>query len=133
MPSPLRFPELLRRADQAAVAGLLVLGAAAVVAWLVVQGGLRRRMIEVDRPAPKYARFQVNINAADCPELIQLPGIGDDLALRIVENRREQGPFRTLEELRRVPGIGPKTFEKLRPYLCPLNDPGQLAKNGKGP
>jgi competence protein ComEA len=117
MSFPLRFPELLRRRDQAAAAVLAALGIAAVLGWLAVRGGMAGRMIEADRPEPKTAQFQLDINTADNAEWLQLPGVGGQLARRIVENRRQHGPFHTLEDLRRVRGIGPKTFEKLRPYL----------------
>jgi DNA uptake protein ComE-like DNA-binding protein len=37
-----------------------------------------------------------------------------------VESREAEGPFADLEELRRVRGIGPKTLERIRPYLRPI-------------
>ena len=46
----------------------------------------------------------------------KLPGIGPTLAKRIVETR-EAEPFRSVEDLRRVRGIGVKTLEKLRPLV----------------
>jgi competence protein ComEA len=118
-----RFPVLLRRNDQAAAAGLALLGVAAVVGWLAVQGGTQGRMAEADRPEPKSVRFQIDVNAAYEVQWNQLPGVGETLARRIVEDRRQRGPFRTVEDLRRVQGIGPKTLEKLRPYLQPPDGP----------
>jgi competence protein ComEA len=50
-------------------------------------------------------------------ELDQLPGIGPVLARRIVEYRRLHGPFRRLEELRGVRGVGPRLLERLRPRV----------------
>jgi comEA protein len=58
-------------------------------------------------------RMPVNINNATTDELITLPGIGPALAQRIIEERRENGSFRTVEDLVRVSGIGPKTVEGL--------------------
>ncbi|MBU1049328.1 ComEA family DNA-binding protein [Candidatus Bipolaricaulota bacterium] len=58
-------------------------------------------------------RMPVNINSATSDELITLPGIGPALAQRIIEERRENGPFGTVEDLVRVSGIGPKTVEGL--------------------
>ena len=55
----------------------------------------------------------VDMNRASREELQGLPGIGPTLAQRIVEAR----PFRSVEDLRRVRGIGPKTLEKLRPLV----------------
>jgi competence protein ComEA len=47
-------------------------------------------------------------------ELDALPGIGPVLARRIVEFRREHGPFRRVDELRAVRGVGPKLLERIR-------------------
>ena len=49
-------------------------------------------------------------------QLRTLPGIGPALATRILEARRER-PFRSVDDLRRVKGVGAKTLEKLRPFL----------------
>lgn len=111
---------LLRRGDQLAVAGLVVLGLASMVAWYTVQGGWQGRLIEREQAAPQTVRFQVDLNTAEWPELSQLPGIGETLARRIVESREAKGPFSTPDDLRRVRGIGRKTLERLRPYLAPL-------------
>ena len=54
------------------------------------------------------------------PELVTLPEIGELLARRIVDYRQQFGPFKSVEDLRRVRGIGPKTMEHLRPYLEPI-------------
>ncbi|MCS6965545.1 MAG: helix-hairpin-helix domain-containing protein [Candidatus Kapabacteria bacterium] len=58
----------------------------------------------------------VNINIATKAELMSLPGIGAVIAERIVEYR-QQKPFETPEELLEVKGIGPKKFERIRPYV----------------
>ncbi len=120
---------LLRRADQAAVAVLMLLGLAAAVGWWISQGGPQGRLIEVDRAEPQTAGFQVDLNEAEWPELVQLPGIGETLARRIVESRRTDGPFPDHEELKRVRGIGPKTLDRIRPYLRPIPGGGDLAGN----
>ena len=111
---------VLRRTDQAVVALLVATGLASTVAWWIDSAGERGRAIEVDRGEPQTARFQVDINSADWPELVQLPNIGRALADRIVQSRREEGPFADLDELRRVRGIGPKTLAGIRPYLKPM-------------
>lgn len=56
----------------------------------------------------------VNVNTASLKELESLPGIGAVLAQRIIEYREQHGPFKTLEDLLKVKGIGPKKLEKLR-------------------
>jgi competence protein ComEA len=63
-------------------------------------------------PAPR-----VDLNAATYNDLVRLPGIGPVMAKRIVEYREAKGPFKRLQELRNVKGIGVKTFEKLAPLL----------------
>jgi len=118
----------LRRADQAAVAVLVLMGLGASVGWWVRQGGLRGRLVELERAEPRVARFEVDVNSADWPELLQLPGIGQTLAKRIVDSRREEGPFRDHKDLMRVRGIGPKTLETIRPYLRPMPDQGTVAR-----
>jgi competence protein ComEA len=59
---------------------------------------------------------KIDVNRASDNELRKLPGIGPKLSARIVEERQKQ-PFRSVDELRRVKGIGAKTLEKLRPYV----------------
>ncbi len=118
MSDPSNYPRwLLRRADQIAVAALVVAALAAISGWWAYHGGWQGRLSEIDRAEPLVARFEVDINAADWPELMQLPGIGQTLAHRIVESRTIAGPFADHDDLRRVKGIGPKTLERIRPYL----------------
>jgi competence protein ComEA len=58
----------------------------------------------------------IDVNHATAAELRRLPGIGPTLSQRIIETR-EQQPFRSVEDLRRVRGIGVKTLERLRPHV----------------
>ena len=59
----------------------------------------------------------LDLNRATAEQLEALPGIGPALAERIVAYRRQHGPFRRLEDLTRVSGVGPKTVEALRAYV----------------
>lgn len=77
------------------------------------------------KPAPAG---KVNINSASVEQLSTVPGIGAKLAARIVEHRQKSGPFKSVQELMNVKGVGEKSFEKLQPYLT-LGDP---AKAGAG-
>jgi competence protein ComEA len=59
----------------------------------------------------------VNLNTATVAELDALPGIGTKTAALIVEYRQKNGPFRKIEELMNVRGVGEKSFLKLKPQL----------------
>lgn len=67
-------------------------------------------------PQEKSAAVIINVNSAAKAELELLPGIGPALADRIIAERERGGPFKTLEDLGRVRGIGAKTIERLRPH-----------------
>ena len=60
----------------------------------------------------------VNINTASATEIATLPGIGAKTAARIIEYRQKNGPFKKVEELMNVRGIGEKNFLKLKPQLA---------------
>ena len=55
---------------------------------------------------------KININTASADELVLLKGIGEKKAALIIEFRETHGPFKIPEDFLKVPGIGPKTFEK---------------------
>jgi len=68
--------------------------------------------------APKAASTAVvNINTASAAELDALPGIGAKTAARIVEYRQKNGPFKKIEELMNVRGVGEKNFLKLKAQI----------------
>lgn len=60
----------------------------------------------------------VNINTASIDELDTLPGVGPSTAQAIVDDRTQNGPFTSTEDLMRVSGIGEKKFEKLSSLIC---------------
>lgn len=60
---------------------------------------------------------KVNLNTAGVEELDALPKVGPVLAQRIVDWRKEHGPFKTVEELDAVDGVGPKMLETLLPLV----------------
>jgi|Deesub1362A_J573_1020465.scaffolds.fasta_scaffold03600_1 competence protein ComEA len=62
-------------------------------------------------------RLLIDINQAPAEELETLPGIGPVLAANIIEFRRRNGPFQTVDQLLDVPGIGPQKLEAIRPFV----------------
>ena len=60
----------------------------------------------------------VNINTADEKALDALPGIGPAMAKRIIEYRETEGQFQTIEDLKKVKGIGDAKFNKMKDKLC---------------
>jgi len=59
----------------------------------------------------------VNLNSATEEELVRLPGIGPAKAQAILRMREQRGPFKKVEDVMQVRGIGRKTFRKLQPML----------------
>ena len=59
----------------------------------------------------------ININIAEKQNLVKLPKIGIVTAERIIRFRDDYGPFKSLDDLLKVKGIGPKTLEKLKPQI----------------
>jgi competence protein ComEA len=102
----------------AQLAAALLLGAAltllGVHAWGYSRWGSRPTDLD-NGPAPAY---RIDLNKADRTELLQLPGVGANMAERILAYRRENGGFRSVDDLRRVRGIGPATLARLRPWVC---------------
>jgi competence protein ComEA len=70
------------------------------------------------RPAAKAAvNGSININTAPASDLEALPGIGAKTAARIIEYRQKNGPFKKIEELMNVRGVGEKNFLKLKSQI----------------
>jgi competence protein ComEA len=87
----------------------------AVALMLAGQSPLRASQSRSE-PVTKPAAL-VNLNTATERELEQLPGVGAATAARIIEYRQKKGPFKRIEELMNVQGIGEKSFLKLKPQI----------------
>jgi competence protein ComEA len=91
------------------VAALLAAGLGAT-AWL----RLGRVPVGAGGTLPEV---RLDINRATATELLVLPGIGEALAGRVVADREARGPFPTVTDLDRVPGVSATTVERVAPYL----------------
>lgn len=59
----------------------------------------------------------VNINTATSAELQQVPGIGPATAQKILQMRKSYGPFKSVDDLLAIRGLGEKRLDKMRKYL----------------
>jgi competence protein ComEA len=80
----------------------------------------------------KLAAGLIDLNRASAGELYLVPGIGPTVAERILDERA-RGPFKSVDDLRRVHGIGAKTLERLRPYLKVSEDAPAKAATSRSP
>lgn len=85
-----------------------------------VEERISKGLIEVDDAEVvenDTLHMKLLLNSAEREDLEGLPGIGVTIAGRIVEYRRQHGEFHSLDELLKIKGIGPKTLERIKPYL----------------
>lgn len=78
---------------------------------------LSRVEIYVPQAGETASLQKININRAEPWLLEALPGIGEVLAQRIVDYRSQNGPFRIIEDLLKVSGIGPATLENIKDLI----------------
>jgi len=71
----------------------------------------------VPREGEEQSLQKIDINRAETWLLEALPGVGEVLAQRIVDYRSENGPFRRIEDLLKVSGIGTAKFEQIKDYI----------------
>ncbi len=92
------------------LAGTPDVDSALIVAESVYQEAERRR------PALKPGE-RIDPNVASAVELDRLPGVGPALARAIQRSRDSEGPFRSLQDLERVPGLGSSSIRRLAPHV----------------
>jgi competence protein ComEA len=73
--------------------------------------------IYIPRQGEEQSPQKIDINRAEPWLLEALSSIGEVLAQRIVDYRSQNGPFRTIEDLLKVSGIGEGTFEKIKDFI----------------
>ena len=83
---------------------------------IAVPNGAQPQNRTTKRMAPNKPEL-LNINTASAEELQTLPNIGEATAQRIIDYRTQHGDFTNVDALQNVKGIGPKTLEKLRPFI----------------
>jgi competence protein ComEA len=74
------------------------------------------------------AAAAVDVNTATLDELVALPGIGPAKAQAIVDYRSQHGPFKSVDEVRKVKGIGDKLFQQIKPELAVGGAPKSVAQ-----
>ncbi|MFO0903906.1 MAG: helix-hairpin-helix domain-containing protein [Pirellulales bacterium] len=112
-PARQRWTWVWRRVDRQVIAALTAGAALALGLGAAVQ-----RLSPVPAPADHSPLlFQLDIHSAPWTEWALLPGIGEGLAKRICDQRNAQGGFQSLDDVRRVRGIGPKTWERMKAHL----------------
>jgi competence ComEA-like helix-hairpin-helix protein len=108
--------------------GILLVILLAEWCWIVTR---RPTPILIQRGDDFRRAFRVEINSATWVEWMQLEGIGPALANRIVADRQVNGPFVSIEDLERVPGIGSGTLDRLRPSLILRHEQKTAQRNNQ--
>jgi competence protein ComEA len=96
---------------------LLIVLLVLLIACRGKMSGWGQAEIEILSQQPREYYYAIDINRASWVEWAQLDGIGEAIARRIVDERQRHGPFQSIEDLRRVRGVGTKLIEKLAPFL----------------
>jgi competence protein ComEA len=113
-----------------ATAALFLLVALCLIAWHTCAAQRWNCRPATLEPADEDPPF-IDLNQADHAQLLQLPGVGENLARRIETYRAEHHGFRDVDELRRVNGVGPKLLEKVRRFVhvepLPSDEEGEPA------
>ncbi len=65
----------------------------------------------------KKSKSKININTANQTELETLPGIGASTAKKIIEYRKEEGKFSSIQDIKKVNGIGESKYSKIKDYI----------------
>ncbi len=87
-------------------------------AKITIGGNSSPFVIETMDPEKRLLYFiPINVNTAGLDELVVVPHIGEKTASAIINYRRENGNFSSLDELKKVSGIGQNNFKKMKDYL----------------
>src|SRR5262249_42761178 len=92
----------------------------ALMLVLALAGAAAAPALAAPSAAPKAGASEarpIDINTADTASLESVPGIGKSLSQRIVAFGEKNGAFQSVADLLKIPGIGEKSIQGLRPYL----------------
>jgi competence protein ComEA len=78
----------------------------------------QRENYALSKPEASHSGSKINLNSASSAQLQQLSGVGAKKAEAIIEFRNKNGPFKTIEEIQKVKGIGSALFEKNKTKLA---------------
>ena len=97
-----------------------------LVAALVCFGSRPLEAQRATKPPVTASTEVVNLNSATAAQLAELPGIGLKTAELVLQYRQKNGPFKKIEEIMNVRGIGEKSFLKLKPLITVTASPGGI-------
>jgi len=95
-------------------ASVIIISALALSASLAFAQGSAK--VDANKASAQGAA-KININKATVEQLMEIKGIGQSYAKRIVEYRDKNGPFKKIEDIKEVKGIGDKTFESIKDLI----------------
>lgn len=107
----------LRRGDQLFIGTTVLIFIGVLGLFWIRTWPPGQSLIEIERLPARQYDYQLDVNQSTWLEWTLLEGIGEKLARRIVDNRETEGPFQSVDDVGRVPGIGPKTLDRIRPWL----------------
>lgn len=102
---------------------ILCIAIAAFIGFEIVGRAIEERRELAALEGRQLPTEAVNINTADMWAFVTLPGLGAKKANDIIAYRQEHGPFKSVDDLAKVPRIGKKMVDKLRPFI--FVEPGE--------
>ena len=122
MRSGLRMTPLEKRVLMITMIGFFVL------LGVIVNDRAAPKEVEPQNAKRSLSEFPIDINRASEKDLEKLPMIGPVKAKAIVDYRNKNGPFRKVEDIVKVSGIGEKTLERIRDYVTVSGSPSENTK-----
>lgn len=118
--------------SESKVLATILAGILALLILEIIVSRWRGESARVERAPEHELDYRLDVNQATLGELVHLPGIGPALAERILADRAENGPFRNLDDLGRIRGIGAVKLADIAPYLVWPNEAATPASPAAG-